>query len=93
MALDEPKTPSEATRARWSEHFGVDMEGPDSSPCRLPPFSRPEAASRLDFQACLKAFGFEDRAQAEALGTRVVLARAEAASRRARQVDADEDVG
>jgi len=93
VALDEPRTPCEATRARWAVHFGVDLEGGDRAPSRLPPFSRQGAAPRLDFQACLKAFGFEDRAQAEALGSRAVQARAEAQARKARGTGDSADEG
>ena len=93
VALEAPRTLSEASRARWAVHCGVDLEGAVRAPSRLPPFSRQGSAPRLDFQACLKAFGFEDRAQAEALGSRAVQARAEAQARKARGTGDSADEG
>ena len=84
VALDEPQVPSPATRERWQDHFGSGSEGAGRPPSRLPAFSRQGAAPRLDLQACLKAFGFETRAEAEELGKRAVQARAEAHARNSR---------
>ena len=89
-AIDEACSPSEAVRASWASHFGLEgaAGGPVARTAELPlgpPVRWGAPCPRVALSDALLAFGFRTRGQAEELGREAQRLAAEWASRLAEE--------
>merc|ERR1719356_1271304 len=89
-AIDEACSPSEAVRASWASHFGLEgaAGGPVARTAELPlgpPVRWGAPCPRVALSDALLAVGFRTRGQAEELGREAQRLAAERASRLAEE--------